>query len=1111
MRKITLFLTLFLFIGLQVIQAQNRTITGKVTSAEDGSALPGVTVAAKGTTIGTSTDVDGKYSLSVPTATKYLVFSFIGMTTKEIEIGDRKVVDAVLEPTQIQVEGIVVTALGITREKKSLGYATQEVSGEIIQKVKGDNFLNTLSGKVSGVQIRRNTNMGGSTNVLMRGSKSITGGNQAMFVVDGVPVSNDITNTSSQKQAGQGFDYGNAAADINPDDIESINVLKGAAATALYGSRAANGVIMITTKKGAKKAPGVAAKQGIGVTFNTNYSFGVVDKSTFPKYQNDYGGGYGQYYDGPGHYWYLRDLNNDGVEEQWVVTSEDASYGAPFDPTLLVYQWDAVDPESPNYMTATPWVGAENGPIYFFNKPQTFTHTIAIENATTLGNYRLSYTSYKQKGILPNSQLKKDNILLNGTWNVNNRLTATGSANYIKNKALGRNSTGYSDNIMSSFRQWYQTNVDMKQQQDMYELTGRNVTWNYADPTDPVPIYWDNYYWSRYKNYQTDGRDRFIGYMSLNYKLTDWVDIFGRIATDFYNELQEERRAVGSIAAPFGIGTGTASDGSLGRADQGSGYLRRDITFAEFNYDLMANYHTSITKDLNVRGVVGMNIRRTNYNRLISATNGGLAVPEIYALQNSIGPLPYPKELASKVGVDGIYGSASFGYKDFAYIDITGRQDHSSTLPKDNSTYFYPSVAGSLIFSNLIKADKWLSFGKVRLNYAQVGNSAGFDELLNNYTVLTPFNSPVTSVPGTSKNVNLKPEKTNSIEAGLEMFFFGRRLGFDLAIYKTTTTNQIIPLTLSRATGFNSMYINAGEIENKGIELSIMGTPVKTKDFRWDITVNWAANKNKVVELYPEDTNIKNIQLGSFQGGVTINAMIDQPYGVIYGTDYQYNEDGKRIINRTNGRYLISPTSKNIIGNVNPDYTGGILNTLTYKNWSFGFLIDFQKGGDIFSLDMYYGLATGLYEETSFTNDLGNPVRNPVVGNVDAGYDPTSGGMINEGVNPDGTENKTRISCLNYGAFGYVRNPNKAFVYDASFVKLREISLTYMFPEKFINKTPFTSASFSVTGSNVWIISKNLPHADPESGLGAGNLSQGYSIGSLPTTRDFGFNLKVTF
>lgn len=1110
MRKITLFLTLFLFIGLQVIQAQNRTITGKVTSAEDGSAIPGVTVAAKGTTIGTSTDVDGKYSLSVPVSTKYLTFSFIGMTTKEIEIGDRKVVDAVLEATQIQVEGIVVTALGITREKKSLGYATQEVSGDIVQKVKGDNFLNSLSGKVSGVQIKRNTNMGGSTNILMRGSKSITGGNQALFVVDGVPISNDITNTSSQKQAGQGFDYGNAAADINPDDIESINVLKGSAATALYGSRAANGVIMITTKKGAKKAPGVAAKQGIGVTFNTNYTVGTVDKKTFPEYQKDYGGGYGHYYDGPDNYWYIRDVNHDGVDEQWVVTSEDASYGAPFDPNLLVYQWDAVDPQGPNYMKPTPWKAAAHGPIDFFNNPQTFTHTIAIENANTLGNYRLSYTSYKQKGLMPNSEMKKDNVALNGSWNVNNRLTATATANYLKNKALGRNSTGYSDNLVTSFRQWMQTNVDIKEQQDYYELTGRNITWNWADPTDETPIYWDNYYWTRYKNYESDGRDRFIGNMSLNYKLTDWVDIFGRISTDFFNELQEERRAVGSIAAPFGIGTGTAADGSLGRADQKSGYLRRDITFSEFNYDLMANFHKNLTTDLNLKGILGMNIRRTNYNRMISATNGGLAVPNYYTLKNSIDPLPFPKELASKIGVDGFYASASLGYKDFAYLDLTGRQDHSSTLPKDNSTYFYPSIAGSVIFSNLIKADKWLSFGKVRLNYAQVGNSADFDQLLNNYTIQTPFNSPSTSMPGSNKNANLKPEKTNSLEAGLEMYFFGRRLGFDLALYQTKTTNQIIPLTLSRATGFNSTVINAGEIENKGIELSIMATPVKIKDFKWEITVNWAANKNKVNELYPEDTNIKNIQLGSFQGGVSINAMLGQPYGVIYGTDFVYL-DGKRVINKTNGRYLISPSSKNIIGDVNPDYTGGIANTLTYKNWQFSFLIDFQKGGDIFSLDMYYGLATGIYKETSFLNDLGNPVRDPVVGDVVNGYDPTSGGMINDGVNPDGNVNKTRISCSNYGAFGYVRNPNKAFVYDASFVKLREISLTYLFPEKFIKKTPFTSASFSVTGSNVWIISKHLPYADPESGLGAGNLAQGYSIGSLPTTKDFGFNLKVTF
>jgi len=946
----------------------------------------------------------------------------------------------------------------------------------------------------------------------------LTGDNQALFVIDGVPVNNDVTNTRSQSQAGTGYDYGNAASDINPEDIESINVLKGSAATALYGSRAANGVIMITTKKGAK-APG-ETRRGAGVTFSTAATVGFVDNSTMVHYQKDYGGGYGAYYDGPGGYWYMRYINDDGTITvdpksesskltQWVVTSEDASYGAKFDPSLNVYQWDAVDPQSPNFLKATPWKAADNGPVTFFDKPVTWSNTLSIENTFRGGNYRLSYTNFTQNGLMPNSKLVKNNVALNATWNVNDRLTVSGYGNYSINKGTGRNSTGYNDNIMGSFRQWYQVNVDIKEQKDMFNLTQRNLTWNYADPSDASPIYWDNPYWTRFKNYENDSRNRFIGNAAVNYKVADWLNLFGRFSVDTYSELQEERRAVGSVPGTFGIGTG--ADGSAGRSDQGSGYLRRDINFSEFNYDVMANFNKDLSKSFNLKAVLGMNIRKTNYSRLISSTSGGLAVAELYSLQNSVGPLPLSKELASSVRVNGIYASVSLGYKNFLYLDATIRRDQSSTLPENNNSYYYPSVAGSFIFSNIIPEAKWLSFGKLRLNYAMVGNSPGFDQLVDNYLVLSPFNTLTTSDPTTQKNPDLKPETTKSIEGGLEMYFLGRRLGFDLALYKTNTINQILPLPVSTSTGYNVKIINAGEIQNSGIELALHATPVKTKNFKWDLTLNWSKNYNKVVSLLE---GVNNLQLGSFQGGVTINAMVGQPYGTIYGTDFVYAADGQKIVNPANGAYQRTATSDQVIGNVNPDWQGGLLNTFTYKNWALGFLIDVQMGGDIFSLDMYYGLATGLYEETSYLNDLGNPVRNPIVwadpADHSKGYASTSGGFINPGVNPDGKNNTTRLAASNYGAFGYSRLPNVAFVYDASYVKLRQVSLSYSLPSEILKKTFITGVSLTAVASNLWIIFKNLPHADPESGLGAGNL-QGYTTGSLPSTRDFSLNLKLTF
>jgi len=1116
MRKFTMILALLFFIGLQGVFAQARIITGVVTSVEDNIPIPGVTVVVKGTTLGTSTDVDGKYSLSVPAQYNVIVFSYVGMKPLEITLGESNTVNISMETDVLFMDEVVVTALGIPREKKSLGYATQEVSSAEINLVKTDNFVNSLAGQVAGLHVTTTTNMGGSTNVLLRGTKSLTGNNQALFIIDGVPINNEVTNTRSQEQArGTSYDFGNAASDINPEDIESINVLKGAAATALYGSRAANGVIMITTKKG-KLSPGVK-KRGVGVTFNTSASIGFIDKTTFIDYQDQYGAGYGTYYDGPGGFWYMRYINPDGTitvdptspgqePTQWVVTSEDASYGAPFDPNLMVYQWDAVDPESPNYLKATPWINAKNGPITFFEKPLTFTNTLSIENAFKNGNYRLSYTNFTQSGLLPNSKLDKNNVMLSGTWKVNKRLTISGYGTYSLLNAKGRNSTGYNDNIMGMFRQWWQTNVDVQQQKDIYDLTDRNVTWNYADPSNPVPIFWDNPYWTRYKNYETDKRNRFIGNMAVTYKIADWLNIFGRFSVDTYAELQEERRAVGSVPGGFGIGTGP--DGSINRSTQGSGYMRRDINFSEYNYDAMANFNKNLSKSFNLKAILGMNIRQTKYSRLISATSGGLAVPELYSLQNSAGPLPLPKELASTVRVYGIYASASLGFKNYLYLDGTIRRDQSSTLPKDNNSYYYPSVAGSFIFSQVINA-KWLSFGKIRLNYAQVGNSPGFDQLIDNYLVLSPFNSLTTAVPTTQKNPDLKPERTKSIEGGLEMYFLGKRLGFDLALYKTNTINQILPLPVSTSTGYNIKIINAGEIQNKGIEVILHATPFKSKNFKWDIALNWSKNYNEVISLLE---GVENLQLGRFQGGVSINAMVGQPYGVIYGDDYIYHPvSGEKVIDSTNGQYLKTATADYVIGNVNPDWQGGFLNTLTYKNWAFGFLIDFQKGGDVFSLDMYYGMATGLPSETAYTNDLGNPVRDPLTYNADGTYASDCGGFINEGVNADGSVNTTRIAASNYGAFGYRRGlPNRAFVYDASYVKLRNISLSYTIPAKVLEKTFITGITLTAVASNVWIIFKNMPHADPESGLGAGNL-QGYSTGPLPTTRDFTLNLRFTF
>ena len=504
-------LTAVLIHASNVLWAQDLTVSGKITSSEDGSALPGVNVVVKGTTTGTVSDANGSYSITAP-ATGTLVFTFIGLTSQEVPINNRTTVDVLMAQDVQQLSEVVVTALNIPREKASLGYATQQVTGDAVTTAKDQNFLNSLSGKVAGVQIRRSNNFGGSTNVVIRGNKSVTGNNQALFVVDGVPIDNSTGNTANQRAGRYGFDYGNAASDINPDDIESINVLKGAAASALYGSRAANGVIMITTKKGKKRS-------GVGISLSTGVTVGQIDKDTFVEYQKNYGAGYAmpsfEYYGPDG--FFEEDINGDGTLDKVVPTLEDGSYGAPFDPNLNVYHWDSFVPESPNYNKAYPWVAAKHTPVDFFETQVAWNNSVALSGGNDVNTFRLSYTNYDLKGNLPNMNQKRHTLNFNGTSEINSKLNASISVNFVNTNTVGRASTGYGGNQMANFRQWWQTNVDVESQRQMFAQTGRNITWNGGDYHDPeTPIFWDNPYWTRYKNYTTDERTRVYGNFTLD-------------------------------------------------------------------------------------------------------------------------------------------------------------------------------------------------------------------------------------------------------------------------------------------------------------------------------------------------------------------------------------------------------------------------------------------------------------------------------------------------------------------------------------------------------------------------------------------------------------------
>ena len=1049
--------------------AQNRTVTGTVTSTDDKLPIPGVSVKIKGAQGGTVTNSNGKFSIQVPSTATALEFSYIGYISQSLPFGSG-VVNVALSPDAKALDEVVVTALGQLRSKSSLSYSSQQVKGDELTTTRTGNAASALSGKVSGLQIIQGNAIGGSTNVVIRGNKSMVSNNQALFVVDGVPVDNSNNNSSDQKSGKGGYDYGNAAADINPDDIESVNVLKGAAASALYGSRGANGVIMITTKS--------RKQSGMGITVNSGLSIGQIDKSTFPTYQKEYGAGYSDSYEKDG--FLYRDVLGNGVMELVVPTSEDASFGAKFDPSLLVYHWDAFDPASPNYHKKKPWVAAENGPATFYETSISNNHSIMLDGASDKGTIKLGYSRNDERGTLPNSRVLKNIINFGSTYKITDKLTASALANYSNIAGTGRYGSGYSgQNVNQNFRQWYQVNTDIQEQKEAYFRNEKNVTWNWADPTTAgglVPKYTDNYYWTRYQNYESDTRNRVFGNASLNYKATDWLNILGRVSIDTYTEFQEERIAVGSNGA--------------------SAYSRQDRSFRETNYDLIANFDKNLNEDFNLKALVGTNIRKSLLNSTYSTTNGGLITPGIYSIGNSVGAVAAPIEMYQPKEVDGFFGNATISYKETLTLEGSFRRDKSSTLPEANNAYNYYSIAGSWLFSKQLKAD-WISSAKIRANYATVGNDAPWGSTKDTYSTQPLFGSTIVyGYPTTANNPTLLPEQTESKELGLEMAFLNNRIGFDATYYITNTKNQIIPVAVSAATGFNNVYVNAGTIRNRGLEVSAFGSPVKTKDFSWNINVNWTQNKSKVMELYQES---QNLQIATFQGGVSVNATLGQPYGTIQGTDYVY-KDGQKVVG-ANGKYLKSTTNSNVIGTINPDWIGGIHNSFKYKNVTLGFLVDIRKGGTVWSLDQAYAATTGILPNTVGLNELGNPVRNPVTN------DSKSGGILNEGVLADGTKNTKRIALD--ATTGQL--PNSAYAYDASYVKLREATVTFSFPKAMIaNWGPIKGVDLSVFGRNLWIIHKNLPYADPEENLSSGN-AQGIQSGAYPTTRTIGLNAKISF
>ena len=942
------------------------------------------------------------------------------------------------------IEGVVVTALGIKREKKSIGYAAQEVKGETISDAGQNNALSALSGNVAGVQVTAPSSMGGSTRITMRGVSSIIGENRPLIIVDGVPLDNsNVNDTNTQRGAG-GRDYGDASFDINPDDVESVTVLKGGPAAALYGSRASNGVIIYTTKQ---------AKRGkASVEFTTGISF--EDLHIRPKLQNYYGGGS------------QLTLPTATINGQTYNVNEykmDESWGPKYDPNLMYLPWYAFDKdEFPNdYLKQVAWVAPEHDVDSFFDTGITLSNNIAVSKSFDNSNLRVSYTNTAITGIVPTSKIDRHNFSINANSKLSEKLKIETGINFVQTQGFNRPEQGYGDNsVAQKFYQWGQRQLDFSKMKDYKLSNGMQRSWNRTAWNNGEPYYSDNPYWTINENVSNDRRNRFYGSAGMTYNILPNLFAVGKIYADIYSQDNDNRVAIGSQAV--------------------SGFSTFKRNFTEFNYEGRLHWNPEISENFSLQTFVGANRRNLKRSDLNGATRGGLIIPNFYNLKNSIND-PLASNSLYEKRVNSVFGSVSLGFKETLFIEATGRNDWFSTTKEDK---FYPSVTGSFVFSNVLKTD-WLSFGKLRAGWASVASDTDPYQLSNYSVQFTNFNGmPRYGLFTQNNNPNLKAELKETKEIGIEANFFKNRFGLDVTYYDVNITDAILPLSVDPATGFRNNLINAGQITNKGIEAMVFVTPVKTEDFSWTLNWNFAKNENKIVKLYE---GVSTYQLTNAPFQARLLAVEGESYGAIYGTDFTYDSNGNKLIDE-DGFYI--PTAIKNLGSTLPDYNMGLRNSLKYKNLSVSFLFDMQQGGKYFSTTHMWGMYSGMLEETGFG------------GNREAG-------IVLDGVLENGNANTTRITANEYGGMHY-GGVDALNVFDASYIKLRDVTIGYDLPKSIIGGF-LDGVRISAFGRNLLAWNLAWEGMDPENtSYGSGNI-QGLEGGSLPSTRQYGVNVNFKF
>lgn len=1044
MKKLLSSLFILLLMAVAVI-AQERTVTGTVTAMEDGLPLPGVSVKVKGSAVGTQTGATGNFTIQVPGNNAVLTFSYIGYTGEDVEVGSSSSVNVVLTSGTQQLGEVVVTALGVQKSKRALTYSVQAVKPEELVASREPNIVNALAGKVAGVQINNSGGQAGSSSrIVIRGNTSITGNNQPLFVIDGIPIDNSNNRALDENTESALFNgYGsNRAIDIDPNIIDDVTVLKGASATALYGSRGAFGVILITTKKGSK-----TDRKFPDVSFSSNASF---DNAFTDGYQSSYLQGLnGAYRNG-------LPPNLGGYAEVGTATQTSGSWGPHKDSVSqavvgAIGRPQVIDPRKEFYRTG-----------------QTYNNFISLSGGGDKSTYFLSYSNLDQQGVVKNNTFVRNSIQGSFSSKLGQKVSSTTSLNYVASK----NNRFTEGNGQRSYLYALNFQPISFNAKNVYEKNNENAAWT---ASNNFTSGFNNPYWLINNNSVPSLVNRVIASNETSLEIASWLKLTNRLGLDTYTDEQQERVNINTISVP-----------------QGRMY-EAVIKQTQLNNDLILSGNKDFG-DWAVNALIGNNINDRKYgSRTIRGED--LSQPGFYDISGAISTKPFQAD--SRRRLVGMYASASVDYKNYLFLNATARNDWSSTLPTENNSFFYPSASIGFVFTDAfnMSSNKYLPYGKLRFSYAQAGNDAlpyltsqtyqqanPSDGTRGNFYF--PFGGLNAYQTGTLlTNNNLVPEKVTEIEAGADLRFLNNRAGLELSLYNKTSVNQILQQEIASSSGYVERVINAGKLSNQGIEFILNASPVKTADFSWDIQLNYGKNKFKLKSLAE---GVDNIFLGGFEDP---QIRIDKKYGygVIWGLGFKKNDKDQLLIDDEGLPVIADDLGP--LGNVMPDWTGGFRNTFAYKGLSLSTLIDVRRGGDLLNMDLFYTTFYGTAKVTENRN--------------------TS--FVYKGVRAsDGKENTTSIVRDQDYYRNFYSAYSENFIEDASFVKLREITLAYSLPRAVLRRSPFSSLGVSVTGRNLWIDS-NFSYKDPEGSLLGDTNSQGFYHSITPGTRGLTFGINAKF